>query len=218
MKKVFVILLVLTLAVCCVFADASVNEGSHRLTISSLVDQIFPQFAFYGTLNSDYSTDVVKAKTDNESGEAEIDSGLDVSENDITVYFIIKQNSALKTDGTEAAYARYNQVLTFSISIGALTEQDPYGGRAAATVAGQIVSNSAVAGSATTYTGYKEGESKTLNNAISNSYDSLVFTSIYNGRVNNSQEIGRFAAVWYKDTTIPSGSYEADVTVTIATV
>lgn len=218
MKKVFAILLVLTLfAGAALFAEASVNTGAHRLTVSSLVDQIVPQFSFFGTLNSDYATDAIKAKTEAEADDAELDSLRDISREDITVYFTIQQSSALKKDGTPENYARFNQVLTFSVSIGDLVEQDPYGGRTAASVHGQLLENSAAPGTVMTYTGYKDGESRTLDNAIENSYDDLVFTSIYNGRVNNSQEIGHFAAIWYKDTRIPAGTYEADVKVTIAT-
>ena len=224
MKKVFAILLVLALVAGFVFADsvtATVNTGKQRLTVTSSVVEVVPQFAFYGTTNSDYSTSLSPA-TVVETDEGKFDgttlaSGKSIADEDITLYFIIKQTGGVEQGtGTPRTYARYNDVVTFTFVIGALTEQSPQTGKDAATGAGSLVANSAVAGTAATYSSKQGGDTKTLTNAIETTVSGQVFTSTYTGKVDGTQEIGRFAAIWNQDDTVPNGEYKADVTVTIA--
>ena len=50
MKKVFIILLVLAVVAGFAFADPAVNTGNHRLTVTSVVGEVLPQYTVTGTL------------------------------------------------------------------------------------------------------------------------------------------------------------------------
>lgn len=223
MKKFIVILMVLAIVAGFAFADptpaVTVNEGLKRITLSSEVEEFVPQFVFKGTMNSDYVTDAVTGNTSavDFDGE-ELDSLLSIADEDIQAYFIILQNDAKDSNNQSQDYARYNNTITFTFAIGNLVEQNPNtdDNRVAKEVPGHLVADSAVAAGKASYTGWKENQQISLQNAITNSVNGQVFTSIYNGRVNNNQEIGRFSAIWYKDNTLPNGDYMADITVEIA--
>ncbi len=213
MKKVIAILMVLAIVAGAAFAtDPEVNTGLKKIVLTSTVDEIIPQFVFKGTMNSDYSTEAVSVT---DTTATELDSELSIADSDIQAYFIILQNAAKDKDNNASDYARYNKNISFAFAIGDLIEQNPGENRTAKQVAGNLVANSAVAAEAGTYTGSQANESKTLTNAITNTLDGLTFTAKYNGRVDNGQEIGRFSAIWYKDSSLPNGEYKADITVTI---
>ena len=226
MKKLIVILMVLAVVAGFAFADdpvatpaVTVNEGLKRITLTSEVEEFVPQFVFLGTMNSDYETDAVEGNTSADDFDGtELDSKLSIADEDLQAYFIIIQNDAMDSQNQSQDYARYNNTITFTFDIGKLVEQNPNtdDDRVAKEVPGHLVAGSAKAAAAVSYTGWKENEQISLKNAILNSVEDQVFKSIYNGRVNNDQEIGRFSAIWYKDNTLPNGEYMADITLTIA--
>lgn len=228
MKKVLTILMVLALVAGFAFADTTpgtVNEGNHRLTVTSTVAEVVPQFKVTGTLsatNDEGSDDAVV--TDTQYAGAALESKLSIADKTIKVSCVIKQFQGVDaTDNTQTFnYARYNKNITFTISASPLTQTTELNGKAAKTVTGHIENLEVVAaetyqGSDGTGSNGTANTNKQLTNKITNTETTAetLVTSVYNGRVNN-QNIATFDAIWYADNTAPNGLYKADIIVAIA--
>lgn len=228
MKKVLTILMVLALVAGFAFADlipGTVNEGNHRLTVTSTVAEVVPQFKVTGTLSAtnDSGSDFAVV-TDTQYEGAALASKLSIADKTIKVSCVIEQFQGVDaTDNTQTFnYARYNKNITFTISASPLTQTSGLeNGKAAKTVAGHIENLEVV--DAETYQGNdgtgSAGTATTtqLANKITNTETTAetLVTSVYNGRVNN-QNIATFDAIWYADNTAPNGLYKADIIVAIA--
>lgn len=222
MKKVLTILMVLALVAGFAFAvDSTVNYGDQRLTVTSTVGEIVPQFTLKGSLTSYdaglQAADVVESAHGSLDGK-EMASDKSIAEENIQLYCIIYQSSAKVTKtGAAADAARYDKPVYFTIQIGNLVRQLEEGDTTQASVPGHIVTGSATPAAPASATNMRENQA--INNSVNsilNTYANNKFTATYSGRVENDQEIGRFTAEWYKDTTLPDGTYKADVTVSIS--
>ena len=219
MKKLIAILAVMIVIAGAVFAtEATVNEETQKITLSTTVKESLPQFLMVGTLNSNYTAGRVNGivAADNFTGTAltseALNSTASIADEDINAYFTIYQNtSKLKADGTTMTYARTQMAIDFTFAFGPLTQQDVPQGKTAKTVAGELVTASAATAGTFTVGG------NDYDNQISVTYTaaSKKFTAVYDGRVDNDQEIGTFQIKWAKDPTVPNGTYKADITVNI---
>ena len=219
MKKLIAILAVLIVLAGAVFAtEGTVNEGTQRITLKSEVEEKLPNFLLKGSLTSYAAIETAATSATNGtafSGGA-LNSDDSIADTDITAYFIISQNaSKAASNAADSDYARTQKTISFTFEIGALTQQGVPSGKTAKTIPGTLVS--AQKGTAGSYTVGSNDTASTHDNLIELDYDSTAqkFTAVYNGRVQNGQEIGRFTAKWNKDVTAPNGTYKADITVLI---
>lgn len=220
MKKVFAILLVLAVVAGFVFADAgTVDTSTKKLTVTSSVGIVYPQFKLTGV----YSEDTYTAKNTTTPLDETPITALSIADNTIKIDCTIAQFGGKNKSDASAVngYARYKGTVTFDITVGNLVEQTPGEGNDAKEVAGHIIDTDVVA--AATYQGFNgtgSGSSATgnqnLTNAIKNTKvsDSQI-TAKYNGKVVD-QNIGTFSAIWYQDDSVPTGEYKADITVEIS--
>lgn len=214
MKKLIAILVVMIVLAGVVFADGNgtVNAGTQRITLKSDVEERLPNFLLQGSM-TDYETALVNANEGAAFAGTELDSEKSIADENIVAYFVIIQNASKKfSDGSASDYARTQKTITFTFAIGNLTQQ---GVQTPKVINGALVAQSAVAAAAGTYEVENDANSP-YTNLITNSVEGQTFTARYNGRVQNGQEIGRFAAQWNKDITAPNGTYKADITVLIA--
>ena len=228
MKKLITILAIMIVLVGAVFAEETVNEGKQRITLETDVKESVPQFVFQGSLTGydadDLETALSVADTSAEGSNNgklltsdALKTNKSIADANILVYFIIKQNAAKFVDGTTPAptYARTQKTIEFSYVIGDLVQQAPENAPSTWTakrIPGHLVASSATKAAAGNFT----VGSTQYDNQIENAVSEQTFTAVYNGRVENGQEIGRFQAQWDQDPTVPNGVYKADITLTIA--
>lgn len=220
MKKLIVILSIMLIVVGAVFAEDP-QPTSQRLTLQSDVAEKKPAFKFQGSEDTKYETNGAVVTTDHGSFDGNlITTTKSIADADITLNFRILQTGSAGVSDSKT-YARYKGVVTFTVEVGALTQQAPFAeGEEAATVNGAIDESSLVAGTVGKYSASVNGSSSEVFNKITNTVNTAKngFNAAYNGKVLDDQVIGTFSATWKRNETLPNGTYKADITLTISAV
>lgn len=201
MKKLIAILAVMIVLVGAVFA--ATND---KLTLSSSVAKVTPNFQI-----------VSGAKVGNATGtgDAAIDTLLDISEADIAWNFTLRQKGNVRvTDNQTLDYSKFRGIATLTVTI------NPFSGTV----------NSATATQSTAYEIQAEGTAKgagienklsTENPTIANDKHSVEFVLTYLGKKiadTDATNVGTIAVKWTHDDTLPmegnGSTYTTDVVLT----
>ena len=208
MKKAITILAILIVLVSAVFAEAPAGISNQRLTIKSVVDRRDPSFRLVSGDVSSVNVDAASpAGTHN--GEL-VESGKDISAEDVTVTFGIKQTTDAKNNYT------YTFNVTASTFKGLETEYETVGTitYGAGTVGSGLTAY--VAATENTQASGNQGIYSIVNQAEANT-DGFQYIIRYSGTavVNANSTLVTFPITWGRDIVAETDNYLADVTMTI---
>ncbi len=203
MKKVFAILLVLALVVGFVFAG-----NNDALKLKSTVGEVLPVYEIHSVDKS--NVDKTGATT-----AVEVDTGLDISVQDIEWNFYIKQVGEKDSKGTSVEFAKTKKTATLTVTLGHFTGSDTgkvatdkpvFKAMAAVDPDGD---NANVASASKTVVTVPSGD------ALKSSTAEI--TLAYKGVNWADQNVVTFTGTWTKDATLPMDDYYANVTLTYTT-
>ena len=234
MKKTIAILMVLAIVAGLVFA------GTATLSVKSLVANKYPGFKLSGT---DQATSGATGNASYASGwyddeNAEFAEGIahgvyvdgsgtinavnSIAEKDIIVWFTLSQSGSEGVGDSNSRYAKLGRTFDFDITVGNMTLRNA----ADTAYVASPSENQTVAPvdadsgqSIITYTkaSVTAGNELTILDSTAEDMGTSEFRVIYNGTVQDGQEIGTFKVKWPKKATLEEGKYQADVVVTITT-
>ena len=226
MKKVFAIIAIMVVLVGSVFAVENAINQTSTITVKTLVQRSLPEFKLVGSLSA---TDAVPTgtittvATHNNPQTAAYDGGavnaeaIDISIDDITVYFAIYQTNMANVRASYNLAYTAGQLVRMSAqnSATAATGDEAYTINPTGTVGanGTAVVTSAIVAA-------EENETYLALDATTN------LVAAYTGRVNQPAEgqsvsdllLGTFNVKWLKDVEAKDGYYRADVVLAVTTV
>lgn len=159
------------------------------LIINVKVPQVSPEFKITGTLESDYTTNIVPGS---QTGAAVIGQVPDISEEDVTIYCSISQDNIKKV--------RYRAAVDLEI--------------AATTF--KLDNDNETFPPTITKTAIYSGTSPVV---VTWNDTTKVFRCAYqNGKPVSNYEVGRFTVVWAANESLAEGDYTASITLTYTTI
>ena len=218
MKKLIAIVTIAIVLVGAVFATANDVNQSATVTITTCVERVLPTFklvaansTFAGeTAPAAVATDAATDTADSPLGGAEYDAtSTDISINDLEVFFGIYQtNQANVREEYELTVSANPLALMNEAGTAALTGNDAHSINPTDTT--PAIAKATIASTVTGYTLI----------ALDDSTDPKL-TVAYTGKVGTASTdllLGTFSVKWEKDVEAPSGTYKADVVLSITTV
>ena len=227
MKKVFAIIAILVVLVGAVFAVENEINQTSTITVKTLVQRSLPEFKLVGSLTAtagEPTGTITTVATHNNpqttayEGDAVDAEAIDISIDDITVYFAIYQSNMANVR------ASYNLAYTAGklVKMSAQNSSTPDNSNNAYTInpSGTIGAN----GTAVITTAIEANDEE--NETYLALDDTTDLVAAYTGRVNQPAQgqsvsdllLGTFSVTWLKDVEAKDGYYRADVVLAVTTV
>ena len=194
MKKLIIILSILILVACSVFA-----EESHVLRLKTVVQSRTPRFILKAGITPDsFDRAVSDAEADNMLSWETVEKS--IKEDDVVVYFEVVQKGLAKDNG-----ARYSLTIEASEMVlgynedGSVLAPDTYIYKTSKGRISNVTGMSA------------ERAIVAVSNVKTIASDVTTIVAEYNGTVDDGTPIAKFTVTWPKDIDAPDGIYQASV-------
>ena len=199
MKKLFVILTIMILVACSVFA-----EETHVIRIKASVDSIIPTFILKAGLTPDsFEKAVSDDEADNILGWETVEKSIKAE--DIVVFFEIVQKGDAKAVGEKYSLNIEASEMVLSLNEDGsplASDTDIY-----RTNKGKVSEPTAIG---------NEKAIVEVKNVTSTTKDIATIEAVYTGRVTDGTPIAKFTVTWPKDINAPDGIYQASVVLKVS--